>query len=144
MKLLLIFGGCSLFSSSKSLGVRPSKASSVGAKMVKEPSCFSRPVKPASSIRDRKILQSKQNCMKQAFWPAAGFSKGGSFNTKAGPIFPTELKANALLISNRIIVADRLEFILAGPVWSRWVTQLLYSTSACEPGRHVGFLLKLS
>lgn len=50
-----------LFNKVKSLCVKPAKASSLGANRVKSPSCLSRSVNSAASIRDKKILQHKVN-----------------------------------------------------------------------------------
>lgn len=46
-----------LFRTLMSLSVSPSKASSLGANRVKSPSCLSKSVRPAASIKDKKILQ---------------------------------------------------------------------------------------
>lgn len=49
-----------LFNKVKSLSLKPVKASSLGANRVNSPSCFSRSVKPAAFIRDKKILQHRE------------------------------------------------------------------------------------
>lgn len=50
----------SLFKKVKSLSLKPAKALSLGANRVKLPSCRSTSVKPAASIRDKKILQHRE------------------------------------------------------------------------------------
>ena len=49
-----------LLNKDKSLLLKPAKAWSLGANRVKSPSCLSRSVKPESSIRDKKILQQRE------------------------------------------------------------------------------------
>lgn len=55
-----------LFNKDKSLSLKPAKALSLGANRVKSPSCFSRSVNSAASIRDKKILQDREENSKLA------------------------------------------------------------------------------
>lgn len=65
MKASGIHPGDLRFNKVKSLSVKPAKALSLGANRVKSPSCFSRSVKSAASIRDKKILQCREEKRKK-------------------------------------------------------------------------------
>lgn len=71
----------SLFKRDKSLSLSPAKASSVGAKSVKSPSCLSISVSPAASIRDKKILQQRSVSHKDKKAIFARLDKNANFLT---------------------------------------------------------------